>query len=182
MPKMSAVVFRTIVERLSVAVFVFERNRLTYTNPAAARLASRLRGSYRIEIEVILRAHLASAVEQGTGPPTSSGVGATAAPAVTLLTASHGEPFYVHVIPVGRRGDVVAVTVRWLGTEIEAFRLRHGLSRREAQVAELVLHGYRNADIASTLGIAPATTKKHLTRIFDKVGVDSRSQLIARLA
>jgi len=105
-----------------------------------------------------------------------------ASPAVTLLTATHGEPFYVHLIPVARRRHTVAVTVRWLGTEIEAFRVRHGLSRREAQVAELVLHGYRNADIAGTLGISAGTTKKHLTRIFDKVGIDSRSQLIARLA
>ena len=160
-------VLRTIVERLTVAVFVFERSRLVYGNVAASKLAARLRSSYRIEIDVLLRAHLAAA-------PATSGV--------TLLTATHGEPFYVHVIPVARRRNTVAVTVRWLGTEIEAFRVRHGLSRRESQVAELVLHGYRNADIATTLGISPATAKKHLTRIFDKVGIDSRSQLIARLA
>jgi len=165
MDELRAPVLRAIVERLTVAVFVFERNRLVYTNVAASKLASRLRASYRIEIEVLLRAHLASDVRE-----------------VTLLTATHGEPFYVHVIPVARRRNTVAVTVRWLGTEIEAFRVRHGLSRREAQVAELVLHGYRNADIAATLGITAATTKKHLTRIFDKAGIDSRGQLIARLA
>jgi len=171
--------YRAIVERLVVAVFVFERHRVVYTNAAAARLAGRLRSSYRIEIETLLRAHLASTLpEHGLRTPRSA---ASQAPAVTLLTATHGEPFYVHVMPLARRG-VVAVTVRWLGTEIEAFRVRHGLSMREAQVAELVLHGYRNADIATTLGITPATTKKHLTRIFDKVGIDSRSQLIARLA
>jgi DNA-binding CsgD family transcriptional regulator len=181
MPRLGIGVFRAIVDRLTVAVYVFERNKLVYTNAAAAKLASRLRLSYRIEIEVILRAHLASTLEE-PGTRTGSGASSALAPAVTLLTASHGEPFYVHVIRVPRSGGAVAVTVRWLGTEIEAFRLRHGLSLREAQVAELVLHGYRNADIATSLGITPATTKKHLTRIFDKVGIDSRSQLIARLA
>jgi two-component system, NarL family, response regulator LiaR len=50
------------------------------------------------------------------------------------------------------------------------------------QIIELVLHGYRNRDIAATLGITPATTKKHLSRVFDKVGVDSRAQLASRLA
>ena len=30
--------------------------------------------------------------------------------------------------------------------------------------------------------MAPATVKKHLSRTFDKVGVDSRAQLIGRLA
>jgi DNA-binding NarL/FixJ family response regulator len=49
-------------------------------------------------------------------------------------------------------------------------------------VAELVLRGYPNPVIASTLGIASATTKRHLTRIFDKIGVDSRTQLVSRLA
>jgi DNA-binding CsgD family transcriptional regulator len=172
MDELRVSVLRAIIKRLTVAVFVFERNRVVYANLAASKLAARLRGSYRIEIEVLLRAHLASA-------PNSSGA---AAAGVTLLTATHGEPFYVQVIPVARRRNTVAVTVRWLGAELEAFRARHGLSRRESQVAELVLHGYRNADIASTLGISQATTKKHLTRIFDKVGIDSRSQLIARLA
>ena len=173
-------VLRAIVERLTVAVFVFERNRVVYANLAASKLAARLRGSYRIEIEVLLRAHLASTSREPDERRKSSSGSTTAG--VTLLTATHGEPFYVHVIPVARRRNTVAVTVRWLGTEIEAFRARHRLSRRESQVAELVLHGYRNADIATTLGISPATTKKHLTRIFDKVGIDSRSQLIARLA
>jgi DNA-binding NarL/FixJ family response regulator len=49
-------------------------------------------------------------------------------------------------------------------------------------VAELVLRGYPNPVIASTLGIASTTTKRHLTRIFDKIGVDSRTQLVSRLA
>jgi DNA-binding CsgD family transcriptional regulator len=180
MGQLPASVLRAIVERLTVAVFVFERNRVVYANLAASKLAARLRGSYRIEIEVLLRAHLTSAFRDADSRPKNSA--ATAAGGVTLVTATHGEPFYVHVIPVARRRHTVAVTVRWLGTEIEAFRDRHGLSRRESQVAELVLHGYRNADIASTLGISQATTKKHLTRIFDKVGIDSRSQLISRLA
>ena len=34
---------------------------------------------------------------------------------------------------------------------------------------------------AQALGITLTTAKKHLGRIFDKVGVDSRSQLMARL-
>ncbi len=76
----------------------------------------------------------------------------------------------------------VAVSVRAIGSEIEAFRRRYKLSDREAQVAELVVHGYKNTDIAAALGITAATTKKHLTRIFDKVGVDTRSQLQSRLA
>jgi DNA-binding NarL/FixJ family response regulator len=74
------------------------------------------------------------------------------------------------------------VSVRELGIEREAFARRYRLSPREAEVAELVLRGYRNPDIAASLGIASSTIKRHLTRIFDKIGVDSRTQLISRLA
>jgi DNA-binding NarL/FixJ family response regulator len=52
-------------------------------------------------------------------------------------------------------------------------------TRREALDRML---GYRNRDIATTLGSAATTIKKHLTHVFDKVGVDTRSQLIARMA
>ena len=104
-------------------------------------------------------------------------------PAVTLLTDARGEPLYVHVLPFGNGSDPhIAVSVRELGIEREAFARRYGLSAREAEVAELVLRGYPNPVIAATLGIAPTTTKRHLTRIFDKIGVDSRTQLVSRLA
>ena len=103
---------------------------------------------------------------------------------MTLLTEARGEPLYVHALPIGtaRGNRRVAVSVRELGLEREAFARRYGLSPREAEVAELVLRGYSNPVIASTLGIAPTTTKRHLTRIFDKIGVDSRTQLVSRLA
>jgi DNA-binding NarL/FixJ family response regulator len=63
-----------------------------------------------------------------------------------------------------------------------AFRTRYRLSKREAEVVELLLLGYRNRDIATALGTSPATIKKHLTHVFDKVGVDTRTQLVARIA
>lgn len=176
MTRLSADVLGAIVDRLALAVFVFRRSRLTYSNAAGDALRHRLRASYKIELDVILRDHLRVVLER---PKDAS---QDPAPLLTLVTASNGEPFYVHVIPLWNDEGDVAVTVRAIGAEIDACRRRYGLSPREAQVAELVLHGYRNNDIAAALGITPATTKKHLTRIFDKVGVDTRSQLLTRLA
>jgi DNA-binding CsgD family transcriptional regulator len=176
--RLTADVLGAIVDRLALAVFVFRRNRLAYANAAADTLRDRLRSNYRIEVDVILRDHLRAVVERSAQDAGAS----ESAPLLTLVTASNGEPFYVHVIPLWNDEGDVAVTVRAIGAEIDACRRRYGLSAREAQVAELVLHGYRNNDIAAALGITPATTKKHLTRIFDKVGVDTRSQLLTRLA
>lgn len=42
------------------------------------------------------------------------------------------------------------------------------LSHREQQVVALICLGYRNYEIAQTLGIAPETVKTHLQHIFDK--------------
>ena len=180
MHPLPAETFRTIVDRLTIAVFVFRSERLVYGNAAAETLSRRLRNSHRIALDVMLRDHLI-AVRERLLQSTSANASHRDA-VVSLLTASDGEPFYVHVIPVAGEPEDIAVSVRGLGAEIEAFRRRYGLSSREAQVAELVLHGYRNNDIAQTLGITTATAKKHLSRIFDKVGVNTRSQLQMRLA
>ncbi len=167
--------FHAVVDRLTIALVVFRDDRVIYRNAAAQALAARLRTNYHIELDVMLRDHLRALKD---GAPGAREV----QPAVTLMTASDGEPLYVHIMPMANRHHDTAILVRRLGIEFEAFRHRYGLSPREGQIAELVLHGYRNTDIASTLGISVATTKKHLTHVFDKVGVDSRNQLVSRLA
>jgi DNA-binding NarL/FixJ family response regulator len=168
--------FAAIVDGLRLAVFVFQRTRILYRNDAAVRLSARLRKEYQADLVVMLRDQLARMEDLGAISAPSS--------AVTLLTDPRGEPLYVHALPIGSDATdaQVAVCVRELGIEREAFARRYGLSRREAEVAELVLRGYPNPVIASTLGIASTTTKRHLTRIFDKIGVDSRTQLVSRLA
>ena len=52
-----------------------------------------------------------------------------------------------------------------------------GLTAREREVAGLVLGGSSNADIAAALAMSPATVKAHLTKIYAKVGVRTRTQL-----
>jgi DNA-binding CsgD family transcriptional regulator len=55
-----------------------------------------------------------------------------------------------------------------------------GLTRREAEVLQLVAMGKENAPIAMELGIAEATVRKHLERIYPKLGVSSRAAAAAR--
>ena len=47
-------------------------------------------------------------------------------------------------------------------------------------VLKLLVEGYRNQEIASSLYITVATVKAHLTTIFEKLEVDSRSRAIVR--
>ncbi|MGV9293053.1 LuxR C-terminal-related transcriptional regulator [Amycolatopsis sp. NPDC003676] len=53
------------------------------------------------------------------------------------------------------------------------------LSRREAQVAELVADGYSDKQIATALGIAPPTLRTHLSNAFAKTGAANRAALAA---
>ena len=55
------------------------------------------------------------------------------------------------------------------------------LSTREKQVLAMVVLGCSNAEIATTLHVAETTVKSHLTSIFRKLGVRSRSEASARV-
>ena len=52
------------------------------------------------------------------------------------------------------------------------------LSEREREVTSLIGHGYRNKEIAQRLCICESTVKAHLHRIFQKLGIQNRTQLI----
>jgi len=55
------------------------------------------------------------------------------------------------------------------------------LTEREQTVANLVVEGLANKEIADRLAITVRTVKAHLTTIFSKLGVRDRLQLVARL-
>jgi two-component system, NarL family, nitrate/nitrite response regulator NarL len=54
------------------------------------------------------------------------------------------------------------------------------LTKREAEIVELVCLGLRNRDIANKCDLAEGTVKIHLNSIFRKLGVASRSELIVQ--
>jgi DNA-binding CsgD family transcriptional regulator len=55
------------------------------------------------------------------------------------------------------------------------------LSPREREVVRLLAGGLRNKEIAAQLHITERTVKFHLGRIFDKLDVDSRTELLLRV-
>jgi DNA-binding NarL/FixJ family response regulator len=66
--------------------------------------------------------------------------------------------------------DILSVTCR-------AF----GLSRRERELAALVVQGLDTHAIASELCISTYTVQDHLKSIFCKIGVHGRLELVTRL-
>jgi DNA-binding CsgD family transcriptional regulator len=56
------------------------------------------------------------------------------------------------------------------------------LTPREIQIAELVAHGLTNAQIGATLWITENSVKQALKRMFRKLEVSSRAQMVAQLS
>lgn len=52
------------------------------------------------------------------------------------------------------------------------------LSERESQILQLVADGVGSKDVAERLFLAPKTVRNHLSRIYDKLGVSSRSDAV----
>lgn len=53
---------------------------------------------------------------------------------------------------------------------------------RESAILDLVRNGYRNRDIAGMLSISEQTVKSHLNRIFRKMNVNGRTELVSKLS
>lgn len=65
------------------------------------------------------------------------------------------------------------------GAAIETLSQVFGLTAREAEVLYWVSQGKINRDIGDILGASPATVKKHLERVFAKLGVETRTSATA---
>lgn len=56
-----------------------------------------------------------------------------------------------------------------------------GLSNREAQVARCIVNGCSQSDMANCLGISIHTVHTHLERLYRKLGVSSKCQVVVQL-
>jgi len=63
---------------------------------------------------------------------------------------------------------------------VEAIALSFKLTAREAEVLYWVVKGKVNRDIGDILGASPATVKKHLERVYAKLGVETRTAAAGR--
>ena len=101
-----------------------------------------------------------------------------------LSTASteHGRVCQLVATVQGRTADedwlVVLREVSDAAT-VEATMLAFGLTLRESEVLYWVAKGKTNRDIGDILGSSPATVKKHLERVYEKLGVETRTAAAA---
>jgi DNA-binding CsgD family transcriptional regulator len=104
----------------------------------------------------------------------------------SMQSRSAAGPFTItHVEARGMQAAALAVlrangAAPDLHRRLGEFRARYSLTSRQIEVLALLARGYGNKTIAERIGVAEATVEEHVTRLFRKVGVDSRAELVAR--
>jgi DNA-binding CsgD family transcriptional regulator len=84
--------------------------------------------------------------------------------------------------PSAGDGRVAIVIEPASGPRSATLRLEiNGVTAREREVATLLASGLSNADIAATLVLSPHTVQDHIKSLFEKLGVASRQELVARV-
>lgn len=116
----------------------------------------------------------------------------TRRPAVVVLTAFAYPQYAQAALRLGASGfvlksapiDDLLAAIRNAATGGLSFGVKPGepvaLSAREFDVVRLVVEGRSNDEIAVQLGIAAKTVETHLRRVFERLGVASRTELATR--
>jgi DNA-binding CsgD family transcriptional regulator len=86
-------------------------------------------------------------------------------------------------LPEGSAGRRVAIVLeRTSSRQSTAIRLEaDGVTPREREIAALLAQGLTNPEIAEALVLSPYTIQDHIKNLFEKTGVSSRQELVARI-
>ncbi len=76
---------------------------------------------------------------------------------------------------------VLSALASGISTRITNLQGEPLLSNREEQIVLLVAEGFKNREIADSLRLSQHTVKNHLFRIFERLGISSRAELILYL-
>jgi DNA-binding NarL/FixJ family response regulator len=105
---------------------------------------------------------------------------------IAANTGRAGRWLLVHALPMcgqpGVQGSIAVIIEPAKASEIAPIILRaYELSPREQQISCLLGHGPTTTEIAQRLYLSPHTVRDYIKSIFDKVGVSSRGELVARI-
>jgi DNA-binding CsgD family transcriptional regulator len=99
-----------------------------------------------------------------------------------IVGGGHGEPVDVCWVIARSQAVFVAIRNREMTEErLEAAAAVYGITPAQLRVARLIIEGHDLVASAARLGVAVATTRTHLQRMFEKVGVHSQPALVRAL-
>jgi DNA-binding CsgD family transcriptional regulator len=105
-------------------------------------------------------------------------------PARLRLRSRGGQWLVAHASCMGERSDgmvTVVIEPAKSGDIAPIIVEAYGLSPRERDVVRAIARGMSNPEIATELYLSPHTVRDYVKSVFEKVGVSSRGELVARL-
>jgi DNA-binding CsgD family transcriptional regulator len=169
-----------IITRRSVpGIFIFnEKAELLFSNPEASELLAA-----RPSLDEEVRSLCGRVKASSGGHPGGKGSQATA-----FCGGGHPPHCAIRAFMVGEAGKaqghiivLLEKVVEKRCVDLESAKTKFNLSKRELEVLVPIQEGLTNKAISERLFISEQTVKDHIRNIMRKVGVNSRSALIAAL-
>ena len=180
-----------IENNLSTGILLFDEDmQLVHMNQMAAQLCRKANGAARgcredQRVPPRLMAAFRKLILQKNGSSE-----AEFAPARKTLTATGSMNLSVDVkviqnspMPGCKNHYMVNISEIQAGLSIphDAIRRSYGLTQRELDVMGQIFKGLKNAEIAEALYISEITVKKHIQKIYAKVGVKNRTSMMNKI-
>jgi DNA-binding NarL/FixJ family response regulator len=149
--------------------------------------------SLGVVTEIVSRVPSAAVILLASEPDEEECLAAVLAGARGYLTQSLDPARLPHVVRGALRGEAAVPRgfVSRLIDELSARERRRSvvlagtgrvsLTAREWEVAELLLRGASTSEIATGLGVAPVTVRRHVGSVERKLGVSTRAEVVALL-
>lgn len=184
----SAILFKDVLDALSIAIFVIEPgNRVVFSNKSADALLTdgchvrAISGSVNGHRTLDVPKALGDAIDRVTGGIAITGI------AVPLFGAN-GKQSAGYVLPIagqdlnsGPKKKFCAVFIAQQGGQqpmvIEILRTMFDLTSSEARIAALIAKGDGPQTIAETLGVTINTVRSHLKHAFSKTRANDQTAL-----
>jgi DNA-binding CsgD family transcriptional regulator len=171
---------RHVADGTSPGLIVFgPHDDVELITPSARELLAEMRTAAHTEDdETPPAALLAIAASIRAQPPAANGN----AHSVAVPTAAGWITLHASLPDGGAAGRVAIVFERAASRASTAVRLEaYGVTPREREIAGLLAGGLTNPEIATELVLSPYTVQDHIKSLFEKTGVSSRQELVARV-
>jgi DNA-binding CsgD family transcriptional regulator len=124
--------------------------------------------TWSLRVQQALRTHFGAEI---------AGDGTLPAELAAWAADDAGEPLVVDTLTIRRAGGLLLFRE---SSRLERGKLEAaGLSARESEVLGCLTEGLSSEEIGARLGISPRTVDKHVQRVFEKLGVHTRTAAVA---